>query len=239
MLTHSSNHHQHNAMSIPTFDKLISELRQAYTAVLLQIVHDLEKDQQEELRFYYSRLIRGETSGTLNILRSLENAGVISWMDMCSLKDSLRIVGRLDLVDTLTAFEIKRDLAILLALYAGKRQGSEMCSHLSSVELLAEYLVKITTDTRFDKQSLTSLMESGKSVTKVLKNFEEEIDRRLSDPWSQLTLLVVIAGEVIAEALTNIEHCHEDRGRPETSKSCLNAADKLCSRMKELGSWVS
>lgn len=230
-------------MSIPTFDKLISELRQAYTAVLLQIVHDLEKDQQEELRFYYSRLIRRETSGTLNILRSLENAGVISWMDMCSLKDSLRVVGRLDLVDTLSAFEIKRDLAILLALYAGKRQGSEMCFRLSSVEELAEYLVKITTDlfrdTRFDKQSLTSLMASGKSVIKVLKNFEEEIDRRLSDPWSQLTLLVVIAGEVIAEALTNIEHCHEDRGRPETSKSCLNAADKLCSRMKELGSWVS
>ena len=229
-------------MSIETFNKLISELQQAYTAVLLQIVHDLEKDQQEELRFCYRRFIRGETSGTLNILHSLENAGRISWIDMCSLKENLSTIGRLDLVDALTAFEIKRDLAILLGLYATKRQGSEMGSRRSSVEVLAEYLVKITTDlfrdTRFDKQSLTSLMESGKSVTKVLNNFEVEIERRLSNPWSKLTLLVVISGEVITKASTNIEHCHDGR-KPEASNLCLIAADKLCSRMKKLGSLVS
>lgn len=229
-------------MSIQTFNKLISELQQAYTAVLLQIVHDLEKDQQEELRFCYRKIIPGETSGTLNILRSLENAVKISWIDMRSLKDGLRIIGRLDLVDTLTAFEIKRDLAILLDLYATKRQGSEMGSRRSSVKVLAEYLVKITTDlfrdTRFDQQSLTSLMESGKSVTKVLNNFEVEIERTLSDPWSKLSLLVVIAGEVIAKASTNIENCHDGR-KPEASNLCLTAADKLCSRMKKLGSLVS
>lgn len=227
-------------MSIQTFNKLISELQQAYTAVLLQIVHDLGKDQQEELRFCYREINQEETSGTLNILRSLENAGEISWIDMRSLKDGLRII--LDLVDTLTAFEIKRDLAILLDLYATKRQGSEMGSRRSSVKVLAEYLVKITTDlfrdTRFDKQSLTSLMESRKSVTKVLNNFEVEIERRLSDPWSKLTLLVIIAGEVVAKALTNIEHCHDGR-KPEASNLCLSAADKLCFRMKKLGSWVS
>ena len=225
-----------------TFDKVTNELKQAYNAVLLRIAHELDKDQQEELRFYYSRFIRGETSGTLNILRSLKNAGEISWIDTCSLKDSLKIIGRLDLVDTLTTFEIKRDLAILLDLYATKREGSEMCFRLSSVEALAEYLVKITThlfrDTRFDKQSLTSLMESGRSVTKVLNDFEMEIERKLSDPWSKLTLLVIIAGEIIAEALINIEHCHDGR-KPEASKLCLTAADKLCPGMKKLGSWVS
>ena len=230
-------------MSIQTFDKLTNELQEAYTAVLLQIVHDLEKHQQDELYFYYSRIISGGSSGTLSILRSLEEAGEISWLDMCSLKKGLHIVGRLDLVDTITTFEIERDLAILLDLYVKKRQDSEMSGRPSSLEVVAEYLVKITTDlfrdTRFDKYNLTSLMESGRSVRQVLIDFEVEIERRLSDPWSKLTLLVVIAGEVIAEvSLTNIQHCHDGR-KPEASKLCLTAADKLCSRMKNLGSWVS
>ena len=101
-------------MSSQTLNTITDELQRAsYKAVLIQIVHGLEKQQQEELRFYYNGLIPGETTGTLNILRSLENVRKISWMDVSSLKESLCVVGRNDLAETLTAYEIKRNLKVM------------------------------------------------------------------------------------------------------------------------------
>ena len=83
----------------------------------LQIAHNLETFQQGELRFYYDGIIiksMKEDNGTLNILSSLENAGKISWKDIRFLKEGLLEVRRLDLVKTLTEFEIKKDLTLLL-----------------------------------------------------------------------------------------------------------------------------
>ena len=72
-------------------------------------------------------------------------------------------------------------------------------------------------------------------MEKVLVDFEEETERELSDPWSKLTLLVVIAGEIVAEALAN----EERRRKTNVIKLCSTLADKLCFRMIKLGSWVS
>lgn len=225
-----------------TFDKLTDKLKRAYAAVLLQIAHDLEKEQQDELRFYFTGLItRGET-GALNILRSLENAGEVSWEDVSYLKEALRVVQRLDLVKTLTTFEVKRDLTILLDFYAKRRQGSELFCRpaFEKVEKMAGYLAIVMTTQmardRFDVSNAGSLlMEPRKGIRKIIVDFEEEIKRGLSDPWSKLTSLVVIAGEIVAAALAD----EEFRREPEVLKLCSSAADELYSRMIKLGSWVS
>ena len=228
-------------MSLQTLNMntITDELQQAYRTVLIEIVHGLEKQQQEELRFYYNGLIPGETTGTLNILRSLENVRKISWMDVSSLKESLCVVGRNDLAETLTAYEIKRNLKVLLDIYASKRRRSEwQCYSSRSVELVAGRLVKATTEEIY--QAVRSLMKSRENIQEVLNGFEEEIERKLPDPrdpWYKLTLLVVITGEALAEALMANE---EGRPKPKVLKFCSTAAiDKLCSRMMELGRWVS
>ena len=223
-------------MSSQTLNTITDELQQAYKAVLLQIVHGLEKHQQEELRFYYNRFIPGETTGTLDILCSLENAAIVSWMNVSSLKKSMCVIGRNDLAKTLTAYEIQRNLNFFLDVYASKRRRSEsQCYPSRSVEWVAGRLVKATTE-RID-QAVRSLMESRENIQEVLNGFEEEIERELSDPWNKLTLLVIITGEATAEALMANE---EGRPKPEVLKFCFTAAiDKLCSRMMELGRWVS
>lgn len=224
-----------------TFDKLTDELQRIYKAVLLQIVHKLENHQKEELRFYCTEFISTGDTEVLNILRSLQNAGKISWEDISYLKEGLRVVQRMDLVKTLTAFEVKRDVTILLDFYARKRQGSESFSRhaFEKVEQIAGYLAIIMTEKaqeRFDVgNTVRSLLEPKKGIRKVLVEFEGEIKRELSDPWSKLTFLVVIAGEIAAASLANEEH----RQKLEPLKMCSTAADELCWRIMELGSWVS
>ena len=110
---------------------------------------------------------------------------------------------------------------------------------LESAEKVARYLVKVMTEMvqdRFDvSNAVRSLLKSSKSVRKVLVDFEEEIEHELTDPWSKLTFLVAISGEVIAEALVNEQH----RQRPEALRLCVRTvAEELCSRMMKLGVWV-
>lgn len=58
---------------------LSEEIQRLYKEVLLDVVHRLENDQIEELRFYFSELIvPKEDKRALNILRSLQNSGKIS-----------------------------------------------------------------------------------------------------------------------------------------------------------------
>lgn len=81
-------------------------------------------------------------------------------------------------------------------------------------------------------------MESKKTVAKVLVDFERAIKDKSWVPWSKLTFLVVIAGEIaqtVAEALKNEEH---GRGSQAT-KLCLVAPEILSPRLVKLGSWVS
>ena len=222
-------------------DKLDDELQKAYNAVLLQIFDGLETDQRQKLYFYFTGRISTQTTQTLHVLRSLKDAGEISCLDVCSLKEAFRMIQRSDLETCLTAFEIKRDLIILLDFYAKMRRGSESRSRSSSVESVAGYLLNLMTEivgNRFDVGNVRSLMMGPrrKSIRNLLIDFEEQIEREMSDPWSKLTCLVVIAGEMITEALVNEE---PRSGKPEVAKLCSTAADMLSTRVINLGGWVS
>ena len=108
------------AMSSQTNNTTIENLQRAYKTVLLQIARNLEKDQQEELRFIFRELIRREP-GALIIMSSLEYAGKISWRDVSFLKEGLLEVKTSDLADKLTEFEVMRNLTVPLDFYARKK----------------------------------------------------------------------------------------------------------------------
>ena len=226
------------AMSLTTNEGTDSKFRQAYAAVLLQIARNLDRDQQQELRFYYSRsgLSPVEDTGILTLLTSLEYAGMISWEDVGRLTEGLRQIQRLDLVKLLTEFELKRDLTVLLDFYTRKRLELDLCFRSNSVQSTAAYLLTETVRDEFDITNVRSLVGSGKSIKTVLNEFEEEIDRsELSSPWSKLTMLIVIAGEIIVAASADgIRHQNH-----QLMEMCSTAAEECSSRMIELGSWVS
>jgi len=230
-------------MSSQTLNTIPDKLQKAYKAALLQIVYNLEKDQQKELQFYYEGLIPSGTDGALNILRSLESVGEISWRDVDSLKEGVRVIHRHDLTKILTQFETRRDLTLLLGDYARKRQGSvsRCCKSASSIELLAKHLVKVATEIFTDglnNSKVRSLLKSGENFREVLLNFEKQMAKKqVVDPWIQLTFLVVIAGEVVAEVFM-MPAIDEER-LPEL-KEVLKICFEFCyTRLMELGNWVS
>ena len=217
------------------------ELQKAYKATLLRVADNLERDQQEDLQFYYEGIIPSGIDRAINILRSLESVGEISWTDVGSLKEGLRAIQRPDLIEVLTAFETRRDLALFIYDYARKRQGSE--SHCyqsaSSIELLSKHLVDVTTEIFTDglnNSKVRSLMKSRKNVREVLFDFEEQIvKKQVVKPWSKLTCLVVIAGEVVAVVMPAI-----DEERQTEPKEVLRMCLEFCyTRLMKLGSWVS
>ena len=227
-------------MSSLTPKIIAGELQKAFKAALLCIVDNLNNDQQQKLQFYYEGLIPSGTDGALNILRSLEDVGEISWRDVSSLKKGLCAIQRLDLIEILTAFETRRDLNVLLVDYARKRQGSESRCHQftsSSIELLAKHLVEVTTGI-FTDGLITSLMKSRKNVQEVLLAFEKQIKKQqIHNPLRKLTFLVVIAGEVVAEVsmMSAI-----DEERQTDPKEVLTICSKFCHTwLMKLGSWVS
>ena len=228
-------------MSIQRSTVFTNELRRheyEYREVLLAINSSLTEIQKKELHFYYAPY--AEAGETLELFRSLEDDKKISWEDVCFLKDGLRAVQRKDLVDIVTEFENKRNLTSLVHMYARKRRGFEesSCYH-NSIEQAAAYLERTTThgvspDGRFYR----SLLESRKSIEKVISEFDEAIKHAVLDPWGQLTLLVVVAGEIVAEAFRRMSE--ERRLTSEViSKMCRSAADELYRRMQKLGTWVS
>ena len=230
-------------MSSQTLNTITDELEKAYKAALLQIVYNLRKDQQKELQFYFERHIPRGTDGVLDMLRSLENVGKISWTDVGSLKEGLCAIQRLDLLEIITEFETRRDLTLFLDDYARKRQGSESrcCKSTSSIELFAKHLVKETTEIFTDglnNSKVRSLMKSRKNVREVLFSFEEQmVKKQVVNPWIQLTFLVVIAGEVVAEVFM-MPAIDEER-LPEP-KEVLKICFEFChTRLMKLGNWVS
>ncbi|XP_068721098.1 uncharacterized protein [Montipora capricornis] len=224
-------------MSKLLFDKLTEKLQDEYKIALLHITNKLDSDEKETLRFYYSRHIPQNATGWLNVMHSLENTSIISWIDVRSLQDSLKAIRRLDLAETLSVFEIKRDLAILLDLYAREILGMETSGRFPTAQLVAGYLVKVTTELvngPFKRQKLTSLMESTKKIEKVLISFEMELNSKSWDPWSKFTFLVIITGEIVARVATKEELCRKLCA----TELCLRGADELCSRMMKLkGKW--
>ena len=212
------------------------QLEHDYKEVLLKIKRGLTEDSEKEFRFYYT--VYAETSDTLELFRLLEDAREISWEDVSSLKNGLRAVQRKDLKKILTEFEKKRNLTALVYMYARKRQGFEGSSScFNSVEQAATYLTKTTAQGISADGTLKSLLESRKSIKKVIGEFDEVIKRERLDPWRQLTLLVDIAGETVAEAFVMSEE--RRLTSEEIGKMCRSAADELYCRMPELGTWVS
>ena len=234
------------AISSQTNNTIIEYLQRDCRTVLLQIVHSLEKDQQEELRFIFGELIRKEPGALIIIssVSSLENTGKISWSDVSFLKEGLVEVKRLDLAQKLTELEVIRNLTVLLDFYARKRQGisESSSSPLDSVEKVAGYLLMITREVFQDgfnvSERVRSLLgESREDIQNLMLVFKDNCDQELSDPWSKLTLLIVISGEIFAVALANEEH-HQ---KQEVMKLLYTVAEDLCSRITKLpkGSWVS
>ena len=122
------------------------KLRQTYSAVLLHISRDLDQIQQNEPRFYCSERIPTEFRDSLNILRSLEQSGKISWDDVNFLKEALRTVGRYYLAKLLKTFEVRRDLTLLLHFYARNRPQLDLVNASLSMKTIARHLLTVVTE---------------------------------------------------------------------------------------------
>ena len=150
----------------------------------------------------------------------------------------------MDLEESLTKYEIKRDLALLLSLYASKRQGCRNTYQRfpTSVWKLSDLLLNVTNEisrtatTDADKLDLTFIRSvlAEEDIKQVLVEFEQEIESKFtSDSWSKLTMFVVIAGELVFEALATGE-------KQDVMNVCFITVDKIRCRMQELrGGWVS
>ena len=82
---------------------------------------------------------------------------------------------------------------------------------------------------------MRTLVESNKNILQV---FEEEVDVRsgLKSSWSKLTMLVIIAGEIIVAAQASR---NDNIRRNEMLEQCFSLAEMLSYRVLDLDSWVS
>ncbi len=220
-----------STLTLTVTDKLLV----SYNGVLLQISDNLDKEHLKKLRFYFNGLIPIHATKSMDILRSLEYKGKISWKDVNLVKEAMHDIGRIDLVKELTEFEIKRDLTLLLDFHARKILQSELLCCSVAVKRVAGYLGRLREIVRekVDITAIIPIVESSKEMRSELVDFEEEIDCTELTSWSKFIWLVIIAGEIIAASSLN-----EERQEPMV-ELCVTAADELCSRMMELGDWVS
>ena len=212
------------------------KLQQTYNTVLLHISFKLDEEHQKKLLHYCNGLISKQVTDTIDILRSLEYKGKISWENVHLVKEAMSEINRFDIVKELIEYENKRDLTLLLDFYARKILNLELHCCSVSVKRIVGHLVRLMEVAR-DKVDITSInlrLECCKDMRKALVDFEDEIDcGELTFSWNEFTMLVVIAGELIAVAYKS-----EELQEP-VMDLCSTAADELCSRMTELGSWVS
>ena len=227
-------------MSTLNLDAMTEKLKLEYRSALLQISYELEKVQTKALLFYYDKVIE-EDNEPLALFRSLEYAGKLSWKDVSFLKEGLLKVRRFDLAKDLTEFEVNRNFALLLDLYGKMRQSSQWSySSFESMVKVANhltFLMRSISEDEYDvSDTINKFMEAGKEFKSVLNDLEEETERQLSEPWSKLTLLFLVSGELItSNMLKEAEH----GGKPNAPDLCFTAAKKLSSRMFNLGmNWV-
>ena len=227
-------------MSTLNLNAMTEKLKLEYRSALLQISYELEKVQTKALLFYYDKVIE-EDNEPLALFRSLEYAGKLSWKDVSFLKEGLLKVRRFDLVKDLTEFEVNRNFALLLDLYGKMRQSSQWSysSYESMVKVANHltFLMRAISEDEYDvSDTIKKFMETGKEFKSVLNDLEEETERQLSEPWSKLTLLFLVSGELItSNMLKEAEH----GGKPNAPDLCFTAAKKLSSRMFNLGmNWV-
>jgi len=210
---------------------MTDRLRQIYRAVLIQISRDLDKEQCKELQFLCTGLVPRRVKGVLPLFRSLEEAAKMSWVDVTFLKECLHDVGREDLVGKLTAFEIKRDLSILLNFYVKKRNGLDSF-YQSSATNAAEYLVQLMEGFQGRVDVRGMLKSSGKNPKDLWLHFVKECSPLQRITWGKLSMLVAIAGEVIA-----VSSSFSGERPEEAMEMCILLADELCHPMLQLGTW--
>lgn len=214
---------------------MTDSLRQIYRAVLVQIARDLDKEQRKELQFLCTGLVPRRVKEVLTLFRSLEEAAKMSWVDVTFLKECLHDVGREDLVVKLTAFQIKRDLSILLNFYVKKRNGLD-AFYQSSATNAAEYLVQLMEGFQGRVDVRGMLRSSGKNPKDLWLRFVNECGPPQRMTWGKFSMLVAIAGEIIA---VSSSFSGERPGEQEEAmKMCIPLADELCHPMLQLGTWV-
>ena len=138
-------------------------------------------------------------------MRSLEHSGKISWDNVNFLIEVLSPIKRLDLAKRLTKSEVRRDLTILLHFYARNRlELDQLVNVFPLTKTTARHLLTTFTENenercRFYAARMRSLAESKKNIHQV---FEDDIGVRsgVNSPWSKLTMLVIISGEIIVAA---------------------------------------
>ena len=214
---------------------MTGRLRQIYRAVLVQISRDLDKEQCKELQFLCTGLVPRRVKGVLALFRSLEEAAKMSWVDATFLKECLHDVGREDLVVKLTAFEMKRDLSILLNFYVKKRNGLHPFYQSSATEA-AEYLVQLMEGFQGRVDVRGMLRSSDKNPKDLWLYFVSECSSPQRITWGTLSMLVAVGGEIIAVSSSFSEERPEEL--EEAMKMCIGLADELCHLMLQLGTWV-
>lgn len=215
--------------------QMTDRLRQIYRAVLVQIARDLDEEQYRELQFLCTGLVPRRVKGVLPLFRSLEEAAKMSWVDVTFLKECLHDVGREDLVAKLTAFQIKRDLSISLSFYVKKRNGLHIFNQ-SSATNAAEYLVQLMEGFQGRVDVRGMLRSSGKNPKDLWLRFVKKCSSPQTMTWSKLSMLVAIAGEIIAASSSFSEERPEEQ--EEAMKMCIALADEICHPMFQLGTWV-
>ena len=204
-------------------------------AVLVQIARDLDQEQCKELQFLCAGLVPRRVKGVLILFRSLEEAAKMSWVDVSFLKECLHDVGREDLVVKLTVFQIKRDLSILLNFYVKKRNGLHPF-YQSSATNAAECLVQLMEGFQGRVDVRGMLGSSGKNPKDLWLRFVKKCNPPQKMTWCKLSMLVAIAGEIIAVSSSLCEERPEEQ--EEAMKMCIALADELCHPMLQLGTWV-
>lgn len=77
---------------------MTDKLLQAYNSILLRISFKLDDEHRKELLHYCNGLISKQVTGTVDILRSLEYMGKISWGDVNLVKEAMDEINRSDIV---------------------------------------------------------------------------------------------------------------------------------------------
>ena len=214
---------------------MTNSLRQIYRAVLVQIARDLDEEQRKELQFLCTGLVPRRVKEVLTLFRSLEDAAKMSWANVTFLKECLHDVGREDLVVKLTAFQIKRDLSILLNFYEKKRNGLDSF-YQSSATNAAEYLVQLMEGFQGRVDVRGMLRSSGKNPKDLWLRFVNECGPPQRMTWGKFSMLVAIAGEIIA--VSSSFSGERPQEQEEAMQMCIPLADELCHSLLQLGTWV-
>ncbi|XP_078359811.1 uncharacterized protein LOC144644236 [Oculina patagonica] len=204
---------------------------QIYRAVLVQIARHLDKRQRKELQFLCIGLVPRRVKEVLTLFRSLEEVGKISWVDVTFLKKCLHDVGREDLVVKLTAFEVKRDLSILLNFYNKKKNELDSI-YQTKMTNAAKCLVQLMKCFQGSLDVRGMLRTSGKNPEELWLRFASECDLQKMT-WGTFSMLVAVAGEIIA-----VSSSQSGQTPDQAMELCITLADKLCHPMLQLGTWA-